>query len=249
MSTLYVLDGNGAGQYIAGSGAGTTGDPFVGLYSLSGLPSGNLPIGQVTFVSPQTVLAQQSGPWSVGISGSPSVNTLQSGPWSVAISGGLPAGTNSIGTVSLSSTIVGVSGTPSVQQQGAWSVSVSGAPSFLTSCTAVVANSMSRYRTTWNGSASGVLVKSSNGNLYSYYMQSRAGREVFVKLYDQATTPVSGNVPAEVYSLPPSGGLNLTFDAADGFTNGIGLWVTAGVADNDATTTASGDVVINLWYK
>lgn len=71
---------------------------------------------------------------------------------------------------------------------------------------------------------------------------------VWLKLYDKATAPTSGDTPAKRYYLLPSCGF--TFDLDRYFINGLGYRLVTGSADNDATAIAVGDILgLNLDYR
>lgn len=71
-----------------------------------------------------------------------------------------------------------------------------------------------------------------------------------VKIYDSATTPEVGtDVPKITIALPPGGAANLSLDEDIKFQKGLAIATTTGVADNNASATASEDLVINLFHR
>lgn len=95
----------------------------------------------------------------------------------------------------------------------------------------------------------GVIVKSSAGQVYGWEIYNNATAARFVKLYNLSGTPTASGTPALTLGLAQSS--VVTFSAPDGiaFGTGIGLRATTGVADNDTGTPSGNDVVVNLLYK
>lgn len=81
------------------------------------------PIAQGGPVVSGAVQALQSGPWNVGITGSPNVNAAQTGAWNVGINGTPTVNSQQSGAWS-----VDLNGTPAVaaQQSGPWNVGLTG---------------------------------------------------------------------------------------------------------------------------
>lgn len=72
---------------------------------------------------------------------------------------------------------------------------------------------------------------------------------VFLKLYDETTVPVSTDTPKKTICLPASSAFSLDFAAGVDFATGLGFRLTGGVADNDATALVAGDILaLNIDY-
>lgn len=67
----------------------------------------------------------------------------------------------------------------------------------------------------------------------------------FLKFYDKATAPVAGtDTPVLTVGIPTlSSG---TFLISHKFVNGLGIAITANIADNDNTAVALNDVAVNI---
>lgn len=86
-------------------------------------------------------------------------------------------------------------------------------------------------------------LKASAGQVYGYHLFNRAAYEVFVKLHNKASAPTVGtDVPAWTISIPPYGGVAVSFSTGVVFGTGIGYQIVKGVADTDATAVAADDV-------
>lgn len=71
----------------------------------------------------------------------------------------------------------------------------------------------------------------------------------YLKLYNKATAPApASDTPLKTYQIPASGTLSVSIPNGIGFSNGIGIAVVAGIADNDATAIGAGDILLDLSY-
>lgn len=97
-----------------------------------------------------------------------------------------------------------------------------------------------------DGAQNPFIVKAKSGNFYGVNIISNSAALFWVKVYDKATAPASTDTPIFVFPglintdkvvqtivLPPIS-----------FGNGIGIRVTGGVADNDATSVAAAAFLI-----
>lgn len=107
---------------------------------------------------------------------------------------------------------------------------------------------LSVYRSL-DASPTGVIVKSSAGQVYGWEIYNNAAAARFVKLYNLSGTPTASGTPALTLGMAQTS--VVTFSTPDGiaFDTGIGLRATTGVADNDTGTPTGNDVVVNLVYK
>lgn len=97
------------------------------------------------------------------------------------------------------------------------------------------------------------VVKNAAGTLTGLEWFKIAAGRVFVRLYNQTTTPASTDTPVMRFVVPGStagdaGGFTRVFLNGVIFTVGIGVRVTAAVADNDTTALAANDVIGNIEY-
>ena len=104
------------------------------------------------------------------------------------------------------------------------------------------------YRTL-DGQPTGVNVKSSGGEVGGWFLSNNASSPRYVKLYDKAAAPTSGDTPKLTLLVPAGSAANVIAPAGIDFTSGIGVRVTTGVADSDTGAPTANDVVVNLLYK
>lgn len=72
---------------------------------------------------------------------------------------------------------------------------------------------------------------------------------VYLKLYNKATAPTNVDVPLKTLELPAASAFVFDFTAGVVLSLGLGYRITVGIADNDATAIAAGDVrALNLDY-
>lgn len=112
----------------------------------------------------------------------------------------------------------------------------------------VVPGSGSNYNLVTAASTNLALVKSTAGTLNEITVFNHTAATIYVKLYNKATAPVSTDVPIMV--IPVAAGALYTWEFGQmgkRFLLGIGIGVTGGVANNDATAVAAG-ALINATY-
>ncbi len=105
--------------------------------------------------------------------------------------------------------------------------------------------------------ASGISIKATAGTVYGLALSNNSSSPYYVKLYNTGSAPTCGSgtpmarfeVPAN--STPTSGaGSNLPFGQPGiAFSSGIGLCVTAGLSDSDATAPSGGVGLVNISYQ
>jgi hypothetical protein len=72
---------------------------------------------------------------------------------------------------------------------------------------------------------------------------------VFVKAYNIATAPTVGTTPVvATYGVPPGKLVPISITVGAQFSTGIGLSITAGIADADTTAVAANDCVVDVYY-
>ena len=110
---------------------------------------------------------------------------------------------------------------------------------------------MQRIYRNIDGQPAGVLVAAGQSFLTGWALTNLGVAARHVKLYDTATAPDITMTPVATISLPANG--HSTANGNDGpqtggitFQRGIGIRVTTGIADNDATAPTANDVVVNL---
>lgn len=87
--------------------------------------------------------------------------------------------------------------------------------------------------------------------LYKAQLFNASGATKYFKLFDKASAPSLGT-DNPVNTFPLEAGKNMPLDFAGiglAFASGLAYAITGGLADNDATSVAANDVVVNLFYK
>lgn len=177
----------------------------------------------------------------------------------VNVAGTVPVRTTNDGTVSVSnfpatqaiSGTVGVSGTVPVSGTVALSGTVNTLErggTVVAQLQPVTAGGLSTYRDI-NAGTAGQVVKASAGQLYGYYLANTGTVTAYFKLYNKATAPGTADTPVLTLPLFGTAAANVAFPNGVEFTSGIGVRVTTGVGDTDATTPAGSVCVVNLNYK
>lgn len=97
--------------------------------------------------------------------------------------------------------------------------------------------------------ASGINIKSSAGQIYGWYLFNNATTVRYIKLYNKAKAPsVGADTPAMTIPLPCGAAANVIVPSGIAFSHGIGIAATTGVADGNATSPATNEVVVNIIY-
>lgn len=78
----------------------------------------------------------------------------------------------------------------------------------------------------------------------------------YLKFFDKVTAPVAGtDTPTKVLMIPVAGtaangaGSNVSIPFGGQFSNGLGICVTAGIADNDVTAVPAASFLINFDWQ
>ncbi len=120
-----------------------------------------------------------------------------------------------------------------------------------------------QYRATSTGAAlavhtvaaattNAVLVKASAGRVLGFQaFNSSTTVWRYVKFYNLATTPVPGtSTVVRTVGLPPNQYVDFNMEGGIAHTAGIGIAITSGAADNDATAvSAANEVVVDVLYQ
>lgn len=94
------------------------------------------------------------------------------------------------------------------------------------------------------------VVKAGAGVLTGWFMSNEAPYAVYVKLYDKATTPVVGtDTPVQTIQVQAGQPVPFPFGSGITYNNGIGVAITLGMADSNASGVAAGDCVVDLFYQ
>jgi hypothetical protein len=97
------------------------------------------------------------------------------------------------------------------------------------------------------------VVKNAAGQVFSIVAMCLVATARFVKLYDKASAPTSGDTPVHTLMIPANSttgaGFSIPLSMPLVFANGISFRLTTGVADNDTGACTAADCVLNLGYK
>ena len=85
--------------------------------------------------------------------------------------------------------------------------------------------------------------------VYGWTFANTTANWRYVRLGNVATTPVPGTTAVvQTIGIPPNNTVSELAPDGIAYGTGIGVWITAGAADNDATNTAANDVVGDLFW-
>lgn len=99
------------------------------------------------------------------------------------------------------------------------------------------------------GSTNANNIKASAGQIYGWSIFNNAAYTVFVKFYNTAGTPTAGT--GVIQTVGVQAGLPNTYSSVFGipYGTGIGITITKGIADSDATAVLASDCVVEVYYK
>lgn len=95
-------------------------------------------------------------------------------------------------------------------------------------------------------------IKASAGQVYALHFFNINATPVYVRLYNQTTSPSSGDSPVYRAIVPGNtagAGFVVALPPGVSFATGIGIRVTNSIADNDNTALAANTVIGNVFYK
>ena len=95
-------------------------------------------------------------------------------------------------------------------------------------------------------STNATIIKASAGTIYSITANNIGSVVRYIKIYNLATSPVVGTtVPILTITLPPTSEKNISFGAlGHRLSAGIGMAITSGALDTDATNAVAGEVKV-----
>ena len=97
--------------------------------------------------------------------------------------------------------------------------------------------------------ATGLIVKSTPGNLYSINAHNLNATVRYLKIYDKATAATQADTPVMTIPLPAGAMPTITFPAGLSFAAGIGIRATTELADSGTTAPTASETIVNLTYK
>jgi hypothetical protein len=194
-----------------------------------------------------------------------------------AITNQLPTGSNTIGAVKVTdgtntsavkaastaavatdpSLVVNISpNSPAhpVTQSGTWTVQPGNTVNTTAWLTTQVAISggLSTFHLVSAATVNNTLVKSSAGMIYNiqaFNINTTSAR--YLKIYNQLNNTITAGTNLVATYLIPANGAGVVVEISNGMvlSTGIAFTITGGIADNDATTIAASEVVVNINYK
>ena len=100
------------------------------------------------------------------------------------------------------------------------------------------------------------LISAGSHSVFGAQLGGLGAAPAYLKIYDKATAPTCGtDVPVKTLIIPAAstaalgGGSNVNTSEGVLISLGLGICVTAGIADTDNTAVAASTFVINLDYK
>jgi len=118
-----------------------------------------------------------------------------------------------------------------------------------TSLVAGAKDGASAYRTIDLG-VTGLVVKSSPGNIYSIQGQNINAAIRYLKVYNKATAADENDTPVFTLVLPASSVLlNMQFPVGVYFSAGISIRCTTALADNSTAAPTANQTIVNITYK
>lgn len=144
-------------------------------------------------------------------------------------------------------------GTPfRVDPTGSTTQPVSIAATVVTSEVPVTTGGLSGYNFLSTAAVISAAIKASAGQVYSMQFFNKNASPMYVRLYNMTTAPATTDTPVWRGIIPGNAGgagYIVQFPTGFAFGTGIGIRVTAAVADNDATALTANDTIGNVQYK
>lgn len=95
-------------------------------------------------------------------------------------------------------------------------------------------------------------IKNGAGQVYGITAFNVAATPAYLKFHNTAGTPTAGAGVTDTFLIPGNtagAGVVINIDKGIVFGTGIGITITAGIADADTTAIAASNVVVNVYYK
>lgn len=143
--------------------------------------------------------------------------------------------------------------TTNATQSGTWTVqpgNTANSTPWLVTPTPATSGGYSISRALSANSNNATNVKGSAGQVFGWYLYNANAAVRYLKLYNKATSPTVGtDTPVMTIPIPPGSAANVEFGNGIPFGTGIGFGIVTGVADNDNTSVAANEIIVNLFYK
>jgi hypothetical protein len=89
-------------------------------------------------------------------------------------------------------------------------------------------------------------VKASAGVLTALAAVNNSASWRYLKFHNVSAAPTPGSGVVQTYGIPPGGGITLNFPSGKGFSTGIGVTITGGIAAADTTAIGANEVAVSL---
>lgn len=121
---------------------------------------------------------------------------------------------------------------------------------------AQVNNGATPYNLIAANSNNSTLIAAGQHTVFSIMLGGIGSAPAYLKIYDKATAPTCGtDTPVKVLIIPAAptaangGGSNVPLPVGIQISNGLGICVTAGIANSDNTSVAAASFIINIDYR
>jgi hypothetical protein len=110
-------------------------------------------------------------------------------------------------------------------------------------------NALSSYHDVFDATTNAASIKGSVGYVYGVHIYNAAPYLIFVKLFDVSGVPNVGvDTVKRTVAVPPQSPRDVLYPGGLAFTNGIGVAVTKGMADNDNTPVSGSDGILDVSF-
>jgi|TARA_R110002020_G_scaffold75935_4_gene192985 hypothetical protein len=92
-------------------------------------------------------------------------------------------------------------------------------------------------------------IKKGGGSVYAINLHNNTSSDMFVRLFDKASAPVNADIPAAIFCIAADSYLDVSLPIGIAFKLGIGMNLTTGSANGNASAVGAGDVVGNIFWK
>lgn len=103
-----------------------------------------------------------------------------------------------------------------------------------------------------DGAAKAAVIKATGGQLYGISMGNTGASPVYLRIYNQGTSPGTSDVPVQRFMIPGNAngsGREKLYPVGIQLASGISYRVTTGAADNNDTACAANEVTISFDYQ
>ena len=208
------------GGNLASVATNTTNIPNVVGTAGSAIPSKLLQVGGSDGTNARAIKTDSSGNVAVNVQNTPTV-TANAGTGTFTIAG-------------------------AVTQSGTWTVqpgNTANTTPWLVQEQAGTAGGSTPYHNISANSTNFTNVKGAACQMYGYSLSNTSASAIYVKFYDKATAPGTGDTPKDTVQVPANGTVLRAFPVGLKFSSGFGWGATGAVGDSDNTAIAANCVI------